>query len=96
VIGSRFIATIAPSQFLKVAAPAPRAALAHAHPAFTRFMASHPGISRFIAEHPAASRFVFRAASHIPGLTRFIPIAPHVAPVYNERARKPRRPTLRM
>jgi len=52
-------------------------------------MAAHPQISRFLAEHPKASRFVFRVASHIPVVSRFVPICPHIAPVYNTRARKP-------
>jgi hypothetical protein len=59
-------------------------------------MAAHPRISRFVAEHPRASRFLFRAAAHIPGLSRYVPIAPPVAPVYNTRARKIRRPALRL
>jgi hypothetical protein len=54
-------------------------------------------VSRFVVAHPALSRFV----SHIPGVSRFLtwPAAadvPHIAPVYNTRARKNRRPMLRM
>jgi hypothetical protein len=54
-------------------------------------------VSRFLTAHPALSRFV----SHIPGASRFLtwPIAaavPHIAPVYNTRARKQRHITLRM
>lgn len=54
-------------------------------------------VSRFVAAHPALSRFV----SHIPGVSRFLtwPAAAavkHVAPVYNARAKKQRRPTFRM
>ena len=105
--GSRFIATVTPSRFIKVAAPQPKPpGLAHAHPAcppepwrrgaFSKFLTAHPRISRFVAEHPRASRFLFRAASHIPVVNRFIPIAPHIAPVYNATARKTRRPTLKL
>jgi hypothetical protein len=56
-------------------------------------MAAHPRISRFIAEHPRASRFVLRIASHIPVISRFVPIAAHIAPVYNTRSRKRKYPT---
>jgi hypothetical protein len=65
------------------------AGLAHARPAFSKFMAAHPRISRFIAAHPKASRFLLRAALHIPVLKEHVPVAPHIAPVYNTRARKP-------
>jgi len=72
---------------------AERAALHHAHPDFSRFMAEHPRISRFLAEHPKATHFAFHAAHHIPVLEHYIdldvrvPIALHIAPVYNRRAR---------
>jgi hypothetical protein len=86
-----------PSRFTKVAEP--QAALAqgapcplrHAHPGFTRFMAEHPRISRFIAEHPKMSRFVFRVAHHIPVVDKYVPIAAHIAPVFHQRAMRPRR-----
>jgi hypothetical protein len=78
-----------PSRFLKVAKPA---GLHHAHPGFDRFMRDHPRISRFIVEHPRASRFVFRAAHHIPVVERYVPIAPHIAPVFGQRARPRPRP----
>jgi hypothetical protein len=54
-------------------------------------------VSRFVVAHPALSRFV----SHIPGVSRFLTLpaaaaVPHIAPAYNSRARKQRRPTLSM
>lgn len=77
-----------PSRFTKVAKPA---GLHHAHPFFTRFMAAHPRISRFIAEHPKTSRFVFRVAHHIPVIERYVPIAPHITPVFHQRAQPRKR-----
>jgi hypothetical protein len=61
----------------------------------SRFLVRHPKVSRFIGAHPALSRFV----SRISGVSRFLPAVattPPVAPVYNARACKQRRPTLRM
>jgi hypothetical protein len=63
----------------------------------SRFLVKHPEVSRFIAAHPALSRFV----AHIPGVSRFLTLPPnaaaaHIAPVYNNRARKHRQPTLKM
>jgi hypothetical protein len=55
--------------------------------AFSRFLVRHPKLSRFIAHIPGASRFLSLPA---------VATVPHVAPVYNARARKARRPTLRM
>jgi hypothetical protein len=82
-----------PSQFLKVAAVQPESV---SNAPASRFLAKHPKVSRFIAAHPALSRFV----SHIPGVSRFLTLpiaaAPHIAPVYNTCARKPRRPTFRL
>ena len=50
--------------------------------ALTRFMVRHPKLSRFVAEHvPALCPFL-----SMPGVAT----APHVAPEYNVRARKPR------
>lgn len=54
-------------------------------------------LSRFVAAHSALSRFV----AHIPGASRFltwpdVAAVKHVAPVYNARAKKQRRPTFRM
>jgi hypothetical protein len=77
-----------PSRFLKVAAPQPEGVSSGP---VSRFLVQHPKVSRFIAAHPALSRFV----SHIPGVSRFLTlpvVAPveHIAPVYNNRARKPR------
>jgi len=70
-----------------------RAALHHAHPEFSRFMAGHPRISRFLAEHPKLTHCALHAAHHIPILDHYVdlnvrvPIALHIAPVYNRRAR---------
>jgi hypothetical protein len=56
-------------------------------------MAAHPRISRFIAEHPKTSRFVFRVAHHIPVIERYVPIAPHITPVFHQWAQpRPRGP----
>jgi hypothetical protein len=59
----------------------------------SRFLKVAQPLSRFIAAHPALSRFV----AHIPGASRFLVAAaaaavPHVAPLYNSRARKHRQP----
>jgi hypothetical protein len=83
-----------PSRFLKVAAAQPEGASSGP---VSRFLVQHPKVSRFIAAHPALSRFV----AQLPGVSRFtvLPVvAPveHIAPVYNTRARKPRRPSLKM
>ena len=87
MIGSLFMQHT-PSRFLKVAKPA---GLHHAHPSFTRFMREHPRISRFIAEHPKAARVVLRVAHHIPVFEHYVPLAPHIAPVFSQRAKaKPR------
>jgi hypothetical protein len=63
----------------------------------SRFLKVAQPLSRFITAHPALSRFV----SHIPGVSRFLiwPAAtavPHIAPLYNTRARKQRRPIFRI
>jgi len=73
-----------PSRFTKVAKSA---GLYHAHPGFTRVVATHPLISRFIAEHPKASRFVFRVAHPIPVIEHYVPIAAHITPVFVQRAK---------
>ena len=54
-------------------------------------------VSQFLVRHPKLSRFL----AHIPGASKFLPLpavatVPHVAPVYNAHAQKPRRPTFRM
>jgi hypothetical protein len=54
-------------------------------------------VSRFLVRHPKLSRFI----AHIPGASKFLPLpvvatTPHVAPVYNAKARKPRGPMFRM
>jgi len=77
---------------------AERPALQHAHPEFSRFMAGHPRISRFLAEHPKLTHCALHAAHHIPVLDHYVdlnvhvPIALHIAPVYNRRARMVPRP----
>ena len=60
----------------------------HAHAGFELvFMAAHSLISRFLAEHPKAATFVFRVAHHIPILDHYVPIAPHISPDFERRAR---------
>jgi len=59
--------------------------------------AEKAAVSRFLVRHPKLSRFI----AHIPGASKFLPLpkvatTPHVAPVYNARARRPRGPMLRM
>jgi hypothetical protein len=54
-------------------------------------------VSKFLVRHPKLSRFI----AHIPGASKFLPMpavatVPHVAPVYNARARKHRHPSFRM
>ena len=54
-------------------------------------------VSRFLVRHPKLSRFI----AHIPGASKFLLLpkvatVAHVAPVYNEKALKPRAPTFRM
>jgi len=51
------------------------------------FLVRHPKLSRFLAQIPGASKFL-----HLPAIAT----TPHVAPVYNARARKPRLPGFRM
>ena len=53
----------------------------------SRFLVRHPRLSQFIAHIPGASKFL-----HLPAVA----FTPHVAPVYNAHARKPRRPSLKM
>jgi len=86
VSGSRFVATQTPSRFLQVAA-AP----------VSRFLVKHPKLSRFIAHLPGVSRFIPRNLGE--GAFMTLPTAAtveHVAPVYNARARKQHRPSLKM
>lgn len=59
--------------------------------------AEKTAVSRFLVRHPKLSRFL----AHLPAVSKFLPLpavatVPHVAPVYNRRARKIRRPTLGM
>ncbi len=59
--------------------------------------AEQAAVSRFLVRHPKLSRFL----AHIPGASKFLPLpavatVQHVAPVYNARARKARRPVLKM
>jgi hypothetical protein len=55
--------------------------------AVSRFLVRHPKLSRFIAEHvPHASRYLDLPA---------VATVPHVTPVYNARAPKPRPPSFR-
>jgi hypothetical protein len=67
-------------------------------PSVSRFIAAEAAtVSRFLVRHPKLSRFI----AHIPGASKFLPLpavatVPHVAPVYNARARKLRGPTFRM
>lgn len=49
----------------------------------TRFFMRHPKLSRFLAHIPGASKFL-----HLPAVAT----TPHVAPVYNARARRLKRP----
>jgi hypothetical protein len=64
----------------------------------SRFIAAEAAaVSRFLVRHPKLSRFI----AHIPGAARVLPLpavatVPHVAPVYNARARKLRGPTFRL
>jgi hypothetical protein len=55
-------------------------------------------VSRFLVRHPQLSRFI---AEHVPGASRYLPLpavatVPHVAPVYNAMAPKPRPPMFRL
>jgi hypothetical protein len=65
-------------------------------PSVSRFIAAEAAaVSRFLVRHPKLSRFI----AHIPGAS-FLPLpavatVPHVAPVYNARARKLRGPTFK-
>lgn len=66
-------------------------------PSASRYYTAAPAVSRFLVRHPKLSRFI----AHIPGASKFLPLpavatVAHVAPIYNNRARKPRRPALRM
>ena len=76
-------------------------------PTVSRYIAAEDTVSKFLVRHPKVSRFI----AHIPGASKFLhlPVArslgvggpavatvPHVAPVYNARARKPRHPSFRM
>jgi hypothetical protein len=59
--------------------------------------AEKAAVSRFLIRHPKISRFI----AHIPGVSKFLPLPavatkPHVAPIYNSAARRPRRPTFRL
>ena len=59
--------------------------------------AEKAAVSRFLVRHPKVSRFL----AHVPGVSRFLHLpamapVPHVAPVYNARARKQRRPMLKL
>jgi hypothetical protein len=64
-----------------------------AHPGYTRFMVTHPRVSQFLKEHEKISRFVHETAHHIPvpdhfvKLDQYVPIAPHLKPVFTQRAR---------
>ena len=80
VMGSRFFAPTV-SRFLKAEA------------AVSRFLVRHPKVSRFIAHIPGASKFLQSIAHAIEPA---VALTPHVAPVYNAHARKPRPPTFRM
>lgn len=63
------------------------------HPGFTRFMATLPGVSRYLAEHNKVSKFVHEVAHHVPvpdhfvKLDQYVPLAPHIKPVFTQRAR---------
>ena len=51
-------------------------------------------VSRFLVRHPKLSRFI---AEHVPGASRYLDLpavatVPHVAPIYNAKAPKPRPP----
>lgn len=65
-------------------------------PAVSKFLkAETAAVSRFLVRHPKLSRFI----AHVPGVSKFLALpavatVKHVAPVYNRRARKIRRPTL--
>jgi hypothetical protein len=66
-------------------------------PTVSRFIAAEDAVSKFLVRHPALSRFI----AHVPGASKFLHLpkvatVPHVAPVYNARARKLRPPTFRM
>ncbi len=65
--------------------------------AVSRFIRHRLGDGGFLARHPKVSRFL----AHVPGVSRFLHLpvvaaVPHVAPVYNARARKQRRPMLKL
>jgi hypothetical protein len=64
-----------------------------AEAAVSRFLVRHPKLSQFIAHIPGASKFLQSAS---PAVDTAIAFTPHVAPLYNARARKPRPPTFRM
>jgi len=88
VIGSRFLATEAPSVYKVAAAHKPQGRISRfIHEAVDPFLVRHPKLSRFMTHVPCVSRFYSLPA---------IATVQHVAPVYNSRARKPRRPTLKM
>lgn len=65
-------------------------------PTASRFIKAE-AFSRFLVRHPKLSRFI----AHIPGVSRFLTLpavatVPHVAPVYNARARKNPAPRFRL
>jgi hypothetical protein len=67
-------------------------------PAVSKFLkAEAAAVSRFLVRHPRFSRFL----AHVPGASKLLPLpavatVPHVAPIYNRRARKIRRPMLKL
>jgi hypothetical protein len=67
------------------------ASIKKAEAAVSRFLVSHPKLSRFIAHIPGASKFLKLAQVALVGRSLGDGgTVPHVAPVYNARARRPR------
>ena len=71
------------SRFLKVAqaTPEPRGQRRAVPAPISRFLVAHPKVSRFIARIPGVSRFFALPA---------VATVPHIKPLYNTRARRPR------
>ena len=83
------------------------ASVKKAEAAVSRFLVCHPKLSRFIAQIPGASKFLpppvarsrlsAEASSKVDGAAGpAVATVPHVAPVYNSRALKPRGPQFRL